>query len=263
MSEFALRMQPILPAVQEAGTIIRQNFRGNLHIESKSTAFDLVTQVDRAVEELLVKTLAGIYPEIPVLGEESHDTTGIAFRPDRLMWVLDPLDGTANFAMGIPFFCISLALCQGNEPLLALVYNPLDRDCFLAEKGRGARLNGEPIRVSSAPLEEGMLSMRLKRSDTVVGNDLTPHLPRAGGMRSFGAAALELAYVACGRLVGYQEQHLHFWDVAAGVLLVEEAGGRIDLVQQGGGHPGSSLPIDGWFVQAVNPTVHAQVTSEA
>lgn len=272
MGNIPKRLQQLIPAVRQAGEIMRRHYRTELNISRKTSAFDLVTQVDQEVERILLDALRTNEPTTAIVSEEAHFVQGAPQKADigrdthAEAWVIDPLDGTANYAMGIPFFCISIALCRGSRPQLALIHSPLDDDWFIAERGKGATLNGQPMRVSTSPIEEAMMSMRIKKSDRRLEGDLSPLLSRAGGMRSFGAAALELAYVACGRLAAYQEQNLHFWDVAAGTLLVEEAGGSVELWQQSDIDPSrqveGGIPVRGWHVMATNQTLQRQMKQQ-
>nr|MBN1228558.1 inositol monophosphatase [Anaerolineae bacterium] len=157
---------------------------------------------------------------------------GLVNEQTAFQWLVDPLDGTNNFAHGFPVFAVSIGLQYEGEPLLGVIYDPLRDECFSAAKGTGARLNDKPIRVSSiAQLEQGLLATGFPydRQTTEDNNSqaVAAFLRKGQGIRRAGAAALDLAYVACGRLDGYWEQRLNPWDIAAGLVIVREAGGMI------------------------------------
>lgn len=199
-----------------------------LHIAQK-TAGDFVSSADRQAEQIIFDHLSRHFPHYGWLGEETGE------RPsgeDGLRWIVDPLDGTTNFLKGLPHWAVSIALFRGDEPLSAIVYDPAKREMFCAEKGRGAYLNGQMITVSSevdfdtALLASGVPSGgRTTYLDHCL-EDLAVLMPKTAGLRRWGAAALDLAYVAAGRFDAYWERNLGPWDIAAGMLLVKEAGGQ-------------------------------------
>lgn len=213
----------------EAGALQRARYGSELRIDTKSAEVDLVTEVDRACEELVVAGIARERPEDAVLGEEG----GGRGDPDaRVRWVVDPLDGTTNFAHGYPRFCVSIGVEREGELLAGVVYDPLMDELFEARAGDGARLNGRPLRVSrETQLGRALLmtGFAYDRRESEVDNldHLAAFLKSARAVRRDGSAALDLAYVAAGRLDGYWELKLQPWDVAAGGLLVREAGGRV------------------------------------
>ncbi len=235
-----------------AGAIQLERYETELHVARKSSPIDLVTEVDRACESLIVDTLARERPDDAVVAEEG----GGADRPDAAWrWIVDPLDGTVNFAHGYPCFCVSIGVEQRGVRSVGVVYEPLRDELYHAVRGGGAWRNGEPIRVSrETELERSLLATGFAYDVRRSLEDNLDHfghvLKAARALRRDGAAAVDLCYVACGRLDGFWELKLHPWDVAAGILLVEEAGGRVtDL---GGGPP----PWSGRNIVASNGGIH-------
>ncbi|MFQ5596113.1 MAG: inositol monophosphatase family protein [Anaerolineae bacterium] len=214
--------------VRAAGQLIHENYEQVHRINRKSSEIDLVTEVDLAVEQLLVSAILERFPGHAILSEEGH---GVQQTSDYL-WVLDPLDGTVNYAHGFPIFAVSVAVQQRDETILGVIYDPLRDEMFAAEKGAGATRNDQPIHVSATDrLQDALLATgfpydRATRSDNNVA-EFNHLITRVQGIRRAGAATLDMAYLAAGRLDGYWEQHLSPWDWAAGVLLVAEAGGVI------------------------------------
>ena len=225
-----------LPAMAEmarsAGALLLEHFRSHPKIEYKGDA-DLVTAADRAAEVLITSRIRELWPEHDLMGEEgARRESGSDFR-----WYVDPLDGTTNFAHGFPVFCVSLGLERRGELVAGVVYDPTRDELFAAEQGGGARLNDSPIRVSAArTLAESLLATgfpshkRHKNPNIHFYHQLTL---RSHGVRRAGSAALDLASVAAGRFDGFWEFNLNPWDVAAGALLVREAGGTITDAQGG------------------------------
>ena len=215
-------------AAIEAGAIIRARYGQPHDIRMKGT-IDLVTEADLASERKILDLLATSCPGIPALSEEASAT---AAPPARLVWIVDPLDGTTNFAHGFPFCAVSIALCDGNESLLGVVYNPILEELFCAARDSGAWLNGTRLavtgcdRLGSALVGTGF-PYNIEESLGPVVRTVERVLPRVRDLRRAGAAAIDLAYVACGRLDAFWEINLKPWDTAAGRLLVEEAGGRL------------------------------------
>lgn len=238
---------------RDAGQLLREAYHQPRHIDYKG-AVNLVTETDRNTEELIVQTLGQTYPGIAIQAEEGSATGGTT----ELIWWIDPLDGTNNFAHGFPVFAISIALCDGSTPLLGVVYDPMHDELFSAASGQGATLNGEPIQVGQpAELVQGLLATGFSydRQEAEDNNliALSRFLRTAQGIRRAGAAALDLAYVACGRLDGYWEMKLHPWDVAAGILLVREAGG---IVTGYAGQPDDDYLITARSIVASNGKFH-------
>lgn len=196
-------------------------------IESKARN-SLVSYVDKTAEKLLVQGLSGIIPTAVFLTEE--DT--IRQQTGDLRWIIDPLDGTTNFLHGLPVFSISLALEEKNEVVIGVVYDVSRKECFYAGKGIGAFLNGNPIRVSHTnQLKDSLVATGFPITDfnklETYLKTLAGFMQKTQGVRRMGSAAIDLAYVACGRFDGFYEYNLNPWDVAAGLLLVKEAGGVI------------------------------------
>ena len=234
-------MHPILNiavrAARRAGAIInRAALDGTLDVRAKQ-ARDYVTQVDRAAEQAIIEAVRKAYPEHGFLAEESGETGG--GRPE-FRWIIDPLDGTTNFIHGFPQYCVSIAVEQRGALAHAVVYDPVRNELFTASKGRGAFLNDRRIRVSKcARMQDALVGTgfpfkELTRLDLYV-RQLRRLMESASGVRRAGAAALDLAYVACGRLDAFWELGLSPWDMAAGALLIQEAGGLVGDLK---GEPG-------------------------
>ncbi len=214
-------------AARSAGDMILRTLdrRHEIPVDSKGR-HDFVTEVDRAAERSIVETLHRAYPDHAILAEEG----GLCHEGERCRWIIDPLDGTTNFLQGLPHFAVSIALEVDGHLDQAVIYDPAKNDLFTASRGSGALLNDRRIRVSGCrDLEGSVLStgFPFKAPELLEPQfDLMrAFLRHTSGMRRWGAAALDLAYVACGRYDGYWEFFLKPWDVAAGLLLVQEAGG--------------------------------------
>jgi myo-inositol-1(or 4)-monophosphatase len=215
-------------AAEAAGALLCEHWQKPKEIMYKG-AIDLVTSLDRESERLIVGLLRQHFPEHSILAEEEahHVGNSHAYR-----WIIDPLDGTTNFAHGYPQFCISIALEHDGRVILGLVYDPLRRECFEARIGGGAALNGAAIRVSAVEeLDKSLLATgfpydRRDHADFYLGF-FKAFMVRSQGIRRNGSAALDLCYVACGRIDGFWELKLRPWDVAAGALIVAEAGGKL------------------------------------
>jgi myo-inositol-1(or 4)-monophosphatase len=216
-------------AILKAGELIREYTakRSSISVTLKGPS-DFVTQVDRACEELIIEAIRSRFPDHHIMAEE---TTNDGFQ-DGITWVIDPLDGTTNFIHGFPFVAVSIAACRSGSPLVGLVLDPVREELFSAVKGEGAYLNDEPIHVrESATLEDSLIATGFPyRTRPIIESYLKSlrHIFEAvSGIRRAGAAALDLAYVAAGRVDGFWEPGLAPWDVAAGALLVQEAGGIV------------------------------------
>jgi len=215
-------------AVVRAGDIMRTHLGRRIHVDKKG-AIDLVTEVDLAVERMFRDFVAGRFPDHQLLAEELGGSAAI---PPRPCWVFDPIDGTTNYAHGLPIFCASLALEIDGVAQVAAIYDPNRRELFTAERGGGAFLNGLPLRVSSArTLVDAMLVTGFPydvhgRIGEIVGL-FGAFVSRARAVRRLGSAAIDLCYVAAGRLDGFWESDLKPWDIAGGALVVTEAGGRV------------------------------------
>ena len=213
-------------SAREAGERVRAQFKLPKEVTVKGRG-DLVTKTDLEIEAYLQQTLVQEFPEHRVLSEETAADTDTA----GWVWVIDPIDGTRNFVSGVPFFCISLALCHDGEPVVAVTHDPNQNEAFWAERGHGAWVNDEPLRASSQPtVEASVLGFGLGYDDQRARAllELLHRLyPDVQTLRDLGSAALGLAYAAAGRHDLFIHSHLFAWDIAAGILLVREAGGVI------------------------------------
>lgn len=237
-----------------AGRLILTYFRGELRVDRKDFSeggIDIVTDADRASENIIMGAIRKDFPGHDILTEETTtEKSG-----SRWLWVVDPLDGTINFAHGFPHFCISIALMDRKKFFAGMIYDPARDERFCAVQGRGAFLNGNRISVSSAQrmdssvVATGFPYDRAYSSDNNVA-EFSRVVTKVQGMRRAGSAALDLAYVACGRFEGFWELKLKPWDQAAGMLLVEEAGGK---VSDRYGHP---TDIYTQSVVATNGLIH-------
>lgn len=222
-------MLPRVVAVAEAaGRVIKEAFHQAHHIEYKG-AVNPVTEADTASESLILRELRALCPQHRFHTEEAG---GDDWQTAEPVWLIDPLDGTNNFAHSFPHFCVSLGLLVAGESVLGVIHDPLRGETFAAARGSGATLNGQPLRVSCAPrLQAALLATGFPYSRRIAADNNTTRLDhflrRSQGVRRAGAAALDLAYVAAGRLDGYWERELQPWDIAAGLLLVREAGGQV------------------------------------
>lgn len=217
--------------VDKAGDIVKEAATKKKTITLKGR-IDLVTETDVAVESFLKEALSKLLPESDYLAEETAKDT----IPGDLTWIIDPVDGTTNFAHGLPFVANSVALWHEDKVVIGVVNLPLMGELFSVGLGQGAYMNGVPITVSdSSTLEESLLATGFpyainEHLDEIMTN-LKTLLPLTRGIRRPGAAAMDLAYVACGRFDGFYESALNPWDTAAGVLLVQEAGGQVSQFQ--------------------------------
>lgn len=236
---------------REAGSLLANFFERRVAFELKGD-FDLVTEADRASEKLIVERLRSHYPQHSIVAEEGggHESHS-DFR-----WYVDPLDGTTNFAHGFPMFNVTLALEHAGELIAGVVFDPLRQEMFAAERGAGAYLNHRPIRVSrAARLEESLFATGFpsaRRHQNVNVHFFHQVAMLSHGVRRGGAAALDLAYVAAGRLDAFWEFGLNPWDQAAGILLVHEAGGRCSDMK------GGPSTLHSPHILASNHTIHTQ-----
>lgn len=243
-------------AALAAGVILKNNYRKLEQIEEKGRAGDLVTEADKQAEAEILKVLNRHVPHHQILAEESG-TLGQA--DSEYLWAIDPLDGTTNYAHGYPMSSVSIGLsCQG-IPQVGVIYNPFRDELFRAAKGLGATCNRRPIRVSTTEeLNKSLLvtGFAYDRRETTDNNYAEfcylTHLTH--GVRRSGSAALDLTDVACGRLDGYWERGLKPWDVVAGIVLLEEAGGKITAYDR------SPLDINSGRILATNGHIHSQLS---
>jgi myo-inositol-1(or 4)-monophosphatase len=252
---------PAMSAIaREAGALLMDHFHQHLKVEYKGDA-DLVTAADRAAELLIRDRIREQWPTHDVLGEEQ----GLSDQGSEYRWYVDPLDGTTNFAHGYPVFCVSIALerqarGQKGERIAAVIYDPTRDELFSAEAGGGARLNGETIHVSkTAALKESLLATgfpshkRHKNPNIYFYHQITL---RTHGVRRAGSAALDLCNVACGNFDGFWEFNLNPWDTAAGVLIVEESGGKVTRFD------GSPFELNSRETVATNGLIHEALLRE-
>jgi myo-inositol-1(or 4)-monophosphatase len=239
---------------KQAGKLQMERLGSEHTIEFKG-AINLVTEVDKASEELIIDGIKKHFPDHNILAEES----GSQKTESDFWWIIDPLDGTTNYAHQFPFFCISIGLEEGGELIAGVIYDPNRDELFAAERGKGATLNGKPIQVSEANnLKESLLAtgfayniQESERLDNL--NNFEAFVKTARAVRRPGAAALDLAYVACGRMDGFWELFLNPWDIAAGALIIEEAGGKVTSFD------GSKLNIRGEEILASNGLIHNEM----
>ena len=226
---------------------------GRAQVSNKGD-IDLVTEADLAAEKLIIERIKSHYPRHAILAEESGASQEIDGGNSDWKWIIDPLDGTTNYAHGYPCFCVSIGVEHAGVIEIGVVYDPTRDEMFAAERGQGATLNERPIRVSSVTdLNAAMLCTGFPynvRERPDFARDFINFTMNAQAVRRDGSAALDLAYLACGRFDGFWEDGLNAWDVAAGVLLIEEAGGRIT------NFTGAPLDIYTAKVLATNGHVH-------
>jgi len=236
-----------------AGRLLKKNLGGTRSIEYKG-AVDIVTEMDRASEALIIREITAAFPDHGILTEERAEMPGAG----QVRWIIDPLDGTTNYAHGFPVFCVSIAIEVSGAVEYGCVYNPMLDELFTAYRGGGAFLNGAPIRVSaSAVLDSSLLATGfpydIRTSKKTNLEHFAAFTRRAQAIRRAGSAALDLSYVACGRFDGFWEMKLKAWDVAAAGLVVCEAGGRIT------DFTGAPFSIHGSECLASNALIHDEM----
>jgi myo-inositol-1(or 4)-monophosphatase len=245
-------LQTAIEVTHRAGKVIAERFSAQRNVTVKGYR-DIVTDVDIAAESIIIDLIGERFPDHAILSEEA----GGAAIGAGLTWVIDPLDGTTNYAHRIPFSCTSVGVLEDGEPLVGAIYDPLRDQTFAAERGKGATLNGERIHASQAsPLSHTMLALDWGHSDAarMQALDLLIHAaPRCGTVRALGSAALALAYVATGWLDGYLNPALKPWDIAAGMLLIAEASGRCTTLN------GEPCHVDTLTCLATNGLVHDEL----
>ncbi len=239
---------------RDAGRILIERQGRNLQISSKGD-INLVTEADLAAENLIIERISSYYPRHAILAEESGASIVNETAPtSEWKWIIDPLDGTTNYAHGYPCFCVSIAAERNGRIELGVVYDPVREEMFAAERGQGATLNERTIRVSEVDdLNRAMLCTGFPydvRERTDFARHFTKFTMHAQAVRRDGSAALDLAFVACGRFDGFWEDGLNPWDVAAGLLLIEESGGLVT------NYKGAALDIYTPEVLASNGLIH-------
>ena len=246
-----------IQTAREAGHLVAERFGRSIRITNKSE-LDLVTESDLASERLIIDRIKTYYPRHAILAEES----GASEPADRerhsdWRWIIDPLDGTTNYAHGYPCFCVSIGLEFKGRMEIGVIYDPLRDDLFATERGDGVTLNGHRVHVSATRSLNSALLCTGFPYDVRERGEFARHfanfIMNAQAVRRDGSAALDLAYVACGRFDGFWEEGLHPWDVAAAVLMIEEAGGRVTH------YDGSAFDIYGVPILASNGLIHDQM----
>lgn len=242
---------------RDAGQLLLEKFDRGIAVHKKGD-INLVTEADLASEALIIERIKSYYPKHSILAEESGNAVVIGGE-NTWKWIIDPLDGTTNFAHGYPCFCVTLALEHDGEIVIGVTFDPTRNELFAAERGRGASLNNRPIRVSAteqigdALIVTGFPYDFKKRED--FARHLTQFLIQSRGVRRDGSAAIDMAYVACGRFDGFWEEGLNAWDIAAGMLLIEEAGGQVSY------YDGSKFSIYQPPILATNGLIHSQMAT--
>lgn len=247
-------LQAAISAANEAGEMLRGAF-GKEQVVRYKGEVDIVTEVDEQAERVIREILLGYFPAYGMLAEESAKVSG----QEDARWIVDPLDGTTNYAHGLPIFCVSIALERAGEAVLGVVHDPMREETYVAQRGGGATLNDEPIRVSDtdepirALIATGFPHDRAQMSEAL---DLFGRFAAiTRGMRRLGSTALDLCYVASGRLDGYYERGIWAWDIAAGSLILEEAGGKVT------NYRGDKLDLGDREIVASNGALHPAMTA--
>lgn len=263
IAEVAERLDAIEAMLPDLERMLLEMQQGDLGIDTKTTEVDLVTKADFASEQCLIDFIRQHFPNDGIVSEEGSQSADESERSASYRWILDPIDGTVNYANRIPGWAISIGLLFGNEPVGGIVTAPALRERFRAIKGQGATFNGKPIRVNEkASLREGLVVTgfpydRAQRAEPLCAA-LENMLRVSGGVRRLGAAALDFCYVADGRFVGYYEMALKPWDAAAGYLIAKEAGAQISNMS------GATFDIFGTSgVVVTNGQVHAELVDAA
>lgn len=249
-------LEAAVDAAHAAGKVIRKHFAGKLKIREKSDNMGLVTNADVEAEAAAIRVLKKAQPDFSLLTEETHSQGRIDGRQG--LWILDPLDGTTNFVHRFPMFCVTIAAQIANDVEVAVTYHPILDDLYTAIRGKGAFLNGKRMRVSDRKkISDALLSTGFSyHRRNLLSTEMTSFEKlsmSARAIRRPGSAALDLAYTACGVFDGFWERHLAPWDVAAGSLLVSEAGGKVSDFD------GKKLNIYGPEILATNGKIHRQL----
>jgi myo-inositol-1(or 4)-monophosphatase len=243
-------LEGAISAAREAGEVLREGFGWQHSVRYKGEV-DLVTEVDEQAERVIKEILLGAFPSYGMLAEESGRSSG---REDA-RWIVDPLDGTTNYSHGLPIFAVSIALERAGEMVVGVVHDPMREETYLAERGGGATLNGERIRVSDTnELIQALIATGFPydRADMPEALELFGRFAAiTRGMRRLGSTALDLCYVAAGRLDGYYERGIWAWDIAAGGLILEEAGGKVT------NYRGAGMNLEGRQIVASNGYLHS------
>jgi len=241
-------------AAIEAGKILRDNFGGKYEISSKIVASNLVTEIDKLSETKIIEVIREDFPGHYILSEEAGELK----QDSEFKWLIDPIDGTVNYAHSIPITCVSIALEKKGEIICGAVYNPISEEFFFSEKGKGAFLNDKQIFVSKEnDLEKSLLVTGFPYDSSTYKPDpaavFKKFLMRDIPIRRLGSAAIDLCWTACGRFEGFWEYNLNAWDVAAGYLILTEAGGKVSDFY------GKEFSVYGKQILATNGIVHEQM----
>ena len=247
-------LEAAIAAAKAAGEVLRNCFGQHQEVKYKGEV-DLVTQADENAEQTIKEILQETFPHYGMLAEESGSLEG----KGDTRWIVDPLDGTTNYAHGLPVFCTSIALEKDSEVVLGVVHDPVANEIYAAERGNGATLNGEPISVSNTaePIRALLATgFPYDRNEVPVALEIFGQFAlRTQSMRRLGSAALDLCYVAAGRLDGYYERGIKVWDIAAGILILREAGGKAT------DYSGHELDLERGEVVASNGPLHPDLVS--
>ena len=223
---------------REAGEILLSYFRGNtLEVTSKLNDYDIVTTADKASERCIISSIRSLFPNHSIITEESGELCG----ESELRWVIDPLDGTTNFSQGLPVFSVSIAVEHNTKPIVGVVFAPYLNELFYSVEGQGAYLNGKELKCSNKDrLEEAVVvtGIPYDKRENPDNNikELSKVAPKVRGLRRMGSAALDLCYVAAGFFDAYWELNLKRWDVAAGILIAQEAGAKLFSIRENRNH---------------------------
>ena len=246
-------LETALSAARKAGEVLRTGF-GAEHAITYKGEVDIVTEVDAEAERVIREELLGAFPTYGMLAEEGGELAG----EEDARWIVDPLDGTTNYAHGLPIFCVSIALERSGEVVLGVIHDPMGEETFVGERGQGATLNDQPIEVSDTEeLIRALIATGFPydRTEMPEALELFGRLAESTrGMRRLGSTALDLCYVASGRLDAYYERGIWPWDLAAGSVILEEAGGKLT------NYRGDLLDLDGREIVASNGHLHPAMT---
>ncbi|WP_028316352.1 inositol monophosphatase family protein [Desulfatibacillum aliphaticivorans] len=250
MADFEKIEHTALAAAHGAAKVLLKYY-GRARVVKKKGEIDLLTQADKASEEIIVEAIARAFPDHAILAEEGSGKEA----DSEYTWIVDPLDGTTNYAHGLPLFSISIGLARAEKTIFGLVLNPVTQELFVAKEGQGATLNSRPISVSDqTDLQDSLVvtgfPYGLKTMMPELMDRFSAVLPKVQGVRRLGSAALDLCYVACGRFDGFWEQNLAPWDTAAGECIVREAGGKVTDFAENEFSPGGSQ------ILATNGKIH-------
>lgn len=226
MSEYTEFLKLAVSAAEEAGAMIRDNFETDLNVDEMH-AHDIKLELDVKSQELIFERLTAAFPDHALYGEEGIGGN----QSSEYQWIVDPIDGTVNFFYGIPHFCVSIALRLKDEIIVGVIYDPMMRELYAVERGGKPTRNGKPISVSNrSEMKQAILTLGFSKTRESMDAGLERYRQLAYEVRKtrmMGSAALAMAYIACGRLDGYIEEQISIWDIAAGWLLIEMAGGEV------------------------------------